>query len=234
VGIIAILVAMLMPALQKARERSNRIACASNQRQTFLAMAMYAQTYREYPTQTTWEQQAVSWGAEAICDGKFVLQQLLVDGKYITARAAQCTTFNDARSPWCYDEFAAAPWFRYNGPSANGYWTWHYGHGANFSYYGWIWFEWPTPNLVGSRGVSYRKLDKRRAGQNWYAHRALLACPRMIQIDGAWTVTVAVEPHGKSPICATSGNEVQFDNLNLIKQRNYLFTDGHVEYISRP
>ena len=44
--------------------------------------------------------------------------------------------------------------------------------------------------------------------------------------------TVAFEPHGKSPQCATTGNEVQFDNFNPVKDRNYCFTDGHVEYIS--
>jgi prepilin-type processing-associated H-X9-DG protein len=195
---------------------------------------MYAQVYDEYPTQTTWEQQAASWGPEAICDGKYVLQDLLVNGKYTTAKAAQCTTFNQAQSPWFYDQFSGAPWFRYNGPSAVGYWTWHYGHGANFMYYGWVWFQWPTPNLVGSRGVSYRKLDRRIEGQNWYTHRAIMSCPRMIQADGLWTVTLAVEPHGNSPNCATTGSEVQFDNLNPVKQRNYLFTDGHVEYIHNP
>jgi len=53
VGIIALLVAMLLPALQKARERANRVACASNHRQTFMALVMYGQVYHEYPTQTT-------------------------------------------------------------------------------------------------------------------------------------------------------------------------------------
>jgi prepilin-type N-terminal cleavage/methylation domain-containing protein len=42
VAIIAILAAMLMPALSKARETSRRAVCANNQRQLFVFEALYA------------------------------------------------------------------------------------------------------------------------------------------------------------------------------------------------
>jgi prepilin-type N-terminal cleavage/methylation domain-containing protein len=41
VGIIAVLVAILLPALNKARESANIVSCAANQRQLGLAMIMY-------------------------------------------------------------------------------------------------------------------------------------------------------------------------------------------------
>jgi len=49
VGIIAILIAVLLPALVKARHAANRVACASNLRQVGIAMANYVARFRNYP-----------------------------------------------------------------------------------------------------------------------------------------------------------------------------------------
>jgi prepilin-type processing-associated H-X9-DG protein/prepilin-type N-terminal cleavage/methylation domain-containing protein len=49
VGIIAVLIAILMPALTRAREQANRVACASNLRGIGHAMALYTQQYGYYP-----------------------------------------------------------------------------------------------------------------------------------------------------------------------------------------
>src|SRR5688572_32555083 len=42
IGIIALLISVLLPSLQKARSAANRTACLSNQRQLLLAVHMYA------------------------------------------------------------------------------------------------------------------------------------------------------------------------------------------------
>src|SRR3990170_1208101 len=43
IGIIALLISILMPTLSKAKERANRVKCASNLRQIVQAMVMYSQ-----------------------------------------------------------------------------------------------------------------------------------------------------------------------------------------------
>jgi len=49
IGVIAILIAMLLPALRKARFQAEVINCASSMRQALLALNMYAGTYRDFP-----------------------------------------------------------------------------------------------------------------------------------------------------------------------------------------
>jgi len=48
IAIIAILAAMLLPALARAREQARRSVCISNLKQIGLALRMYSQDYREF------------------------------------------------------------------------------------------------------------------------------------------------------------------------------------------
>ncbi|HEY8665779.1 MAG TPA: prepilin-type N-terminal cleavage/methylation domain-containing protein [Tepidisphaeraceae bacterium] len=73
VGIIGLLIALLLPALKKAREGAMRVTCASNQRQMLMALTMYAATCKTYPTHVF----RSNWGA---FDGGGVPYQSTLDG----------------------------------------------------------------------------------------------------------------------------------------------------------
>jgi len=77
IAIIAILAAMLLPALARAREQARRAACISNLKQIGLAIKMYAQDYREYypTTSAAWDttnKNATAAGALNLLYSKYI------------------------------------------------------------------------------------------------------------------------------------------------------------------
>src|SRR5204863_4299764 len=74
VAIIAVLAAMLLPALKNAKETAKAAACVNNLRQIYLGFVVYAENYDDY---------LVSAGYQAT-DWKFKLGETGVWGNYIS------------------------------------------------------------------------------------------------------------------------------------------------------
>jgi len=54
IGIIALLISILMPALSRVREQANRVACMSNHRQLAAAIIMYSGDNKQYLPFSNW------------------------------------------------------------------------------------------------------------------------------------------------------------------------------------
>ena len=75
IGIIALLISILLPSLNKAREAAKQTACLSNMRQIGIAMVMYTNDFRGMypaPYQPTYDPWQASWNLQ------------LVQGKYLS------------------------------------------------------------------------------------------------------------------------------------------------------
>jgi len=81
VAVISVLAAMLLPALQKAKETAKAAVCMNNLRQIFLGFVIYADNYSDYiPSATI---QGADW--------KFKLGETGVWGNYVSYRGVDVT-----------------------------------------------------------------------------------------------------------------------------------------------
>jgi len=92
IAIIAILAAMLLPALQKSRLMAQNAACASNLKQLGLYMQIYNDTFDDYyPHSSNWPWQIICHSAKDSYNGDFVKPHIG------TGKILECGTFYPLR-----------------------------------------------------------------------------------------------------------------------------------------
>lgn len=110
IGIIALLISLLLPALSKARQSANRTACLSNLRQIGLAFQLYANAYNDQVPigYRTVSKQFNGMVFSSTVGGQWVLFGLLYQAGLLKERAvlycpAEVNTkfmFNTPDNPW--------------------------------------------------------------------------------------------------------------------------------------
>jgi prepilin-type N-terminal cleavage/methylation domain-containing protein/prepilin-type processing-associated H-X9-DG protein len=122
IAIIAILAAMLLPALSRAKERALRINCVSNLRQIGVGVMMYAGENNDVIPLCGWPQGQNPWqtyeacrvqaGSGNVSRGFYSLGLLFRTKSAADARVFYCpSNRKNAGANWTYDYFSqSAPW----------------------------------------------------------------------------------------------------------------------------
>lgn len=122
IGIIALLIALLLPALKKARDQALRVVCASNLRQVGACLTMYAQQFkdaapigyldsRQFSYLIHWNNPSAS-PPKPTQMGMLVLAKLLPVPKtyYCPAEADPMFMFNTPENQWVFDQSPPHPY----------------------------------------------------------------------------------------------------------------------------
>lgn len=98
VAIIAILAAMLLPALSKAREKARGAVCMSNLKQLTLAFLMYVQDNDEYFPPPYYYTSTSEIGWDFATDDWWVTYRPGIIGKYMSKKVFECPSRNKINS----------------------------------------------------------------------------------------------------------------------------------------
>lgn len=224
IGIIALLISILLPALSKAKQSANRVKCLSNLRQLGLGFQMYANSYKgRFPfdavTGNALEADWV-WWQEVKVSGRPVL-----DLKQSAVAIALGTITKDLlRCP--SEDFDNRPDVREGG-------KYRYSYTMNY-------------HMSGNYRNSKNKLPPRVGGIHMAAEHILLVEENLITInDGSWEPPMFDNKNNY----VASGN---LDLLNIIHDMqgiksesgynplpnpehrgNVVFIDGHADFVTR-
>lgn len=216
IAIIAVLASMLLPALQKARDRAQAILCASNLRSTGIFAVNYAQDYDEYAP--------FAYRVGGSCEGYAAQEQ---GGSWFVMLAPYAGLkpyghYRISTSPYSFTKYTKPLIFSCPGRNAEGVDDYAQGGKINFA---------PQTASSGTKSAYYRDVDI--GGSSKQLRRVQMsrvdqASRSLFIMDGAQThypfyvnpSTAALKAYPATHSNGTSWNGLYFD--------------GHVEAISRP
>lgn len=141
IAIIAILMSILLPALQNAREKGKEIACLNNMKQTHMAVEFYCNDYGQ-----TYRIPSNLPGVTASASGKYFWQELLLTEGYVSFAPGDSAFDNTLKK---IPAIFQCPSVESNPASQN----WSSWYGCHFGINGYMRGDWQDMNWLPNQRI---------------------------------------------------------------------------------
>jgi prepilin-type N-terminal cleavage/methylation domain-containing protein/prepilin-type processing-associated H-X9-DG protein len=227
IGIIALLISILLPSLNRARETANRVKCASNMRQIGQAILLYSNDNKgAYPrtlysngsSTCTWATGANS--SDPFASGALESYNDVSAAMFLLLRAGDITS----------EVFTC--------PSSNAQ-KWDYGGGTNTAQ-NWVNWNGGTTGLLVNESYSYENpYPSTTAVSNGFKLNSSISAEYAVAADlNPGDTTTHVSAAGQVDTVTTTSSAKQMTGANSTNHsgagQNVLFGDGHVEFDQNP
>jgi type II secretory pathway pseudopilin PulG len=243
IGIIALLIAFLLPALQSARWQASIVSCASNMRQAFMALTTYANDYKDYPwnyNKTTHNhrppEDKAHWyhsltnppNLDGHIDGEGRARMsfwrgYLLEGNYAKAQVLgcglerpdgwTCTVGGNFVEPNNSASLRKNPPFIYYGRAV--------GHHLDVTIYTGRNLADNSTNAAGSRYTHEPRPNQKRAS-------VILSCPTFTKPVEGTSDTFQIQPHGRRMVVKRYSELGGYGVAGTATAENVAWTDGSV------